>query len=209
MASSLPCAIWPPTEFHRRLMSALDEAYDAVRKEIEGFDAGWRSCMTIPKTKTTIRQSPMLGAGGARRDLSGFRKFAKLYAKEEGKDRADRYGFERYQDFAFYTAGDWYEGMKRPLMVAEVESNSGELLGELSGLISIRCPHKYLFIAGYDTLNRLTQFCCQPGSPAVDWAGTTYHVIEIPNDPSPPSQWTAFRASIMNDGDELAFVRAV
>lgn len=116
-----------------------------------------------------------------------------------------RYGYERYQDFTLYSSGDWHKGEKAPIMVAECESNPGELLGELSGLMTIRCPFKYLFIeeGSESTFEQLKAFCDK--SLKTDWAGTTYYVIEIPQNPLPPSNWKTFKAHIEKTGDKLSF----
>ena len=154
---------------------------------------------------------PVYGAPAVGK-VPGSREFAERYVQQEGRGTGDVDGrcyFDRYRDFTFYTQVNWYDGRKVPLLIAEAESNSNELLGELSGLLSVRCPYKYLFIDGQDTLNRLKEFCQPPANLAVDWGNTTYHVIEIPNDPSPPSHWTGFMAHTTRDGDQLVFVGPV
>jgi hypothetical protein len=150
----------------------------------------------------------MLGKGAGGRDVGGFFTFAAKYIEAEGspKHAVDaRCSFERYQDFAFYTGGNWEDGHKFPILIAECESSSGELLGELAGLISVRCPHKYLFIDGRDTLARLDAYCNDSAKQAYDWGRTIYHVIEIPNTPSRSSTWQAYVTTVNNTGDQLRF----
>lgn len=201
----LPKVIWEPFEFHKRLMKALDEAYKALRDERSDFDSLWVTGSCLPGTRTNFRQVALLGSGGDGRNRSGFFNFSQSYSEAEGcKFHPARCSFERYQDFAFYTGGDWYQGEKIPLMVAEVESNSAELLGELSGLCTIRAPHKYLFIDSNDTLGRLTSWCENDHS-AYDWAQTTYHVIEIPRLPALPSTWMAYKSTVCNHGERIEF----
>ena len=211
MIAPLPVPVWEPAEFHRQLMHALDDAFDSLATA-PTFQADWTAWRTVPGTKTQVRQSPMLGNGGPDREAGGFHLFARRYVEAEQKGsslRSDRCSFERYQDFAFSTGGNWYHGKKLPIMIAECESNSRELLGELSGLLAMRCPLKYLFISGRDTLSRLNAFCDDPASANVDWGNTTLYVIEIPNEPSRPSTWTAFRASVRNTGESFRFESTV
>ncbi len=210
MTQPLPDLLWETRECHRQLLSALDDAFDALSAR-DGFGDDWRSWRTVPDTKTSVRQTPMLGNGASGRDRGGFHLFARRYVDAEGSDVGslnDRCSFERYQDFAFYSLGDWYAGKKVPLLVAECETNPKELLGELSGLITVRCPLKYLFIHGADTLARLNGFCSDPHSQAVDWPGTTYYVIEIPDSPLRPSSWRAFEADVEKAGGAIRFAPA-
>jgi len=148
MTQPFPSPIWDSVEFHRQLMHALDDAFETLSRTA-GFSRDWSKRRTVPGTKTPVRQTPMLGKGGSGREAGGFHLFAKRYTEAEGNAGSfspDRYSFERYQDFALYTEGNWHCGKKLPIMIAECESNPRELLGELSGLMTIRCPFKYLFI---------------------------------------------------------------
>ncbi len=211
MTTVFPACVWTADQFHQQLMAALDESFDQLRR-VDGFDDDWRNAATVSGTKTMVRQSPLLGNGAPGRDVGGFWMFAKRYLEAEGSAEqaiGDRCGYERYQDFALYTGGSWYAGEKEYLLVAEAESNPNELLGELAGLIAVRCPHKYLFIAGNDTLRRLNTFCDNEEHRAVDWGGTTYFVIEIPEAPALPSTWEAFQANVQSTGDRLVFKNAV
>jgi hypothetical protein len=210
MLTVFPTCVWPAEEFHRQFMLSLDTSFEQLR-HAGGFDDDWRNAACVTGTKTMVRQSPLLGNGAAGRDVGGFWLFAKRYMEAEGSAEqiiGDRCGLERYQDFALYTAGSWYAGEKEYLLVAEAESNPDELLGELSGLIAVRCPHKYLFIAGHDTLHRLNTFCENRDHRAIDWAGTTYFVIEIPDEPTLPSTWQAFQAKVQSTGNRLVFRNA-
>ena len=203
MIDPLPVPVWEPVEFHRQLMHALDDAFDSLATA-PTFLADWTAWRTVPGTKTQVRQSPMLGNGGSDREAGGFHLFARRYVEAEQNGSSlpsDRCSFERYQDFVFYTDGDWHRGEKLPIMIAECESNSGELLGELSGLLERRCPLKYLFISGRETLSRLND----QARANVDWGNTTLYVIEIPDEPSRPSTWTAFKASVQNTGESFRF----
>ena len=210
MSPPFPSPIWDSVEFHRQLMRALDDAFETLSKAA-GFSRDWTTRRTVPGTKTSVRQTPMLGKGAPGRQKSGFLWFARRYSRAEGHAALsrDRYSFERYQDFAFYTDGDWYSGKKLPIMIAECESNANELLGELSGLMTIRCPFKYLFIEKLDTLNRLKKYCRDTSTCTVDWGNTTYYVIEIPDSPSRPSGWTTFAARLEKNGDALRFEQVV
>jgi hypothetical protein len=158
----------------------------------------------------SIRQSPLLGQGGGDgRQLGGFWKFAHEYVRAEGggtADVKDRCFFERYQDFAFYSGGDWWAGKKLPLVIIEAESKSKELLAELSGILAVRSPVKYLFISGVQGLfDRLTSYCASTDACVTDWAGTTYFVIEIPDEPILPSKWVTYRADVNSDRGKLCF----
>lgn len=210
MSKPFPQLTWDRAEFHRQLLTALDESFDELSRT-STFSSDWTSWRTVAGTKTQVRQSPMLGNGASDRNIGGFVRFAQRYATAEATPdvaATDRCSFERYQDFAFYTANNWYDGKRHSIVIAECESNPNELLGELSGLISVRCPHKYLFIHGNDTLNRLNSYCNDADSHANDWANTTYYVIEIPDSPSRPSTWLAYVANIENNGDPLRFQAA-
>jgi hypothetical protein len=202
----LPDLVWKPREFHACLIRALDEAYQALEQRYSEFPKLWAAGRPLPGSKTGFRQAPMLGTGAQGRDQSGFVAFARAYCTAEGEpwDR-ERCSFERYADFILYTAGNWYRGEKVPLMVAEAETHSGELLGELSGLVSLRAPHKYLFMDPYNTLERLNDWAYQATSPC-DWPSTTYHVIEIPRSPALPSTWTHFIATVQDPGSRLTFM---
>lgn len=209
-----PDVIWNADEFQRQFMSSLDESYAELSKEPE-FSDKWKNWATVNGTKTMWRQTPLLGKGSSGRDVGGFWLFTVKYFEEEklrnipSAEPLDcRCSFERYQDFALYAGDSWYEGTKRHIVIAEVESNEAELLGELSGLLSIRCPIKYLFIAQTpDLFGRLTKFCGEPNSGATDWAGTTFFVAEIPDKPEPPSDWTTYRADVSQHGEKLCFRR--
>jgi hypothetical protein len=185
------------------MMDALDQAFASLSVAVPEFSNNWGK--TFPDTKTLVSQSPMLGTGPAGHDKGGFHLFAQRYAQAEGKSAAARCNYTRYHDFAFYADRDWYNGKKLPILIAECESKYEELLGELSGLLKVRSPFKYLFIEGSDTLKRLNDFCQHPCSCAVDWANTTYYVIEIPISASPPSTWTAFTATVEHHGETLRF----
>jgi hypothetical protein len=207
MSQPFPRLVWDGAEFHRQLMQALDEAY-AMIATVPEFANHWATLRTVPGTKTRVRQTPMLGTGASGRPAGGFHIFAQRYVQAEGTSALParaRCSFERYHDFAFFTDGNWYQGKKHPIMIAECESRYGELCGELSGLLRTRCPFKHLFIDGLDTLKRLNAFCNDSSSCAIDWANTTYYVIEIPNSASPPSGWPAFRATVERNGDGLQF----
>lgn len=206
MITPLPKLIWDHSECHRQLMRALDDAFQELGAR-DHFEEDWRQIRPFAGTKTSVCQTPMLGCGASGRSEGGFHLFAERYLESEGSDSAglgERCSFERYQDFAFYSGGSWYDGKKVPLMAAECESNSAELLGELSGLMTIRCPLKYLFIHGVD-VGRLKSFCAERDSLATDWSGTTYYVIEIPPTPSPPSAWTTHRAHVPETGSPIEF----
>jgi len=201
---------WSQSEIHQQFILALDDAFDKL-SATPNFSDDWISCRSVAGTKTQIRQSPMLGNGGSGRDAGGFYLFANRFISSEASaihTPYDRCSFERYSDFALYTDGNWYDGNKHAFLIAECESNSNELLGELAGLISVRCPHKYLFIDGNDTLNRLNAFCNIPESVADDWADTTYHVIEIPDQPTRPSTWNSITATVESNGDRIRFANA-
>ncbi|MBI3468694.1 MAG: hypothetical protein HY000_37300 [Planctomycetes bacterium] len=208
MNSVYPRLIWDVDTFHRELMRAIDDSFHCLR-EAADFDDQWRSCRTVPGTKTTIRQTPLLGRGGQGRCDGGLYKFAERYVAAEGRATAEaneRCCFERYGDFVFYANDEWWEGNKLPALAVEVESKNAELLGELSGLLSVRSPFKYLFISSApDILSRLTAYCGDPCRLAVDWAQTTYFVIEIPDEPIPPSQWKSDRADVQQHGEKLCF----
>jgi len=207
MSHPFPPLVWNAAELHRQLMQALDEAY-AIISTAPDFANRWATWRTVPGTKTPVRQAPMLGTGGSGRAAGGFLRFAERYVQAEGTSAlpaSARCSFERYHDFAFFTDGNWYHGKKHPILVAECESRWGELLGELSKLLRVLCPFKYLFIDGHDTLRRLGVFCNDPTTCAIDWANTTYYVIEIPQSASPPSGWPTFTATVGRTGDSLQF----
>src|SRR5690606_27652666 len=115
------------------LMACLDDAFLELQ-EMPNFEHDWRAGICAAGTRTAVRQAPLLGLGGGGREHAGLLKFAHKYVDGENLENADHWGFERHQDFALYTIGDWYLGEKRPLMVCEVESNPGELIGEITGL---------------------------------------------------------------------------
>lgn len=210
-ARAFPILKWTISELHRELMASVDEAF-VEHQRLPAFDAGWRSGKCVEGTRTSIRQAPLLGLGGGdgRRE-GGLWKFAHKYVLTEGHrpaDVKDRCFFERYQDFAFYSDGEWMNGEKLPLVIVEAESNPKELRAELSGLLSVRCPVKYLFIArSQDILGQLASHCASPKTCATDWAGTTYFVVEIPDEPMLPSEWVTYRADVNSTGDKLSFGR--
>lgn len=212
MIRPLAPLLWPPDECHRRLLAALDRAFADLSRR-DGFEDDWRNGKTVPRTKTAVRQTPMLGLGAEHREAGGFYLFAEQYVNAEGKPALpwrERCSFERYRDFVLFSAGDWLDGRVVPLLIAECESNPDELLGELSGLVSTRCPLKYLFIDAGDRgelLPRLEKFAADPEACATDWAGTAYYVIEIPHVPSRPSTWKSIRGQVEETGGPIRFAR--
>lgn len=211
-ARTFPDMGWTIDELHKELMASIDESFVDEQRRIPTFDADWRSGKCVEGTRTRIRQSPLLGRGGGDgRQHGGLWKFAVKYVLDHGGkvvDVKDRCFFERYQDFAFYSAGDWIEGLKLPHVIVEAESNPKELLAELSGLLSVRSRVKYLFIAkDRGILEKLSDYCSSPKTCATDWAGTTYFVIEIPDEPTLPSEWVSYRADVNSDGGKLSFRR--
>ncbi len=210
-ALALPTLLWTADLLHQELMASLDESF-IEQQRLPSFDADWRAWKCVEGTKTVIRQSPLLGRGGGEgRRHGGLWKFAQKYVLAEGGtavDVYDRCGYDRYQDFAFYSSGRWHDGRKLPLVIVEAESNPAELLGELAGLWSVRSPIKYLFITGFAELfDRLASYCATPDTCITEWAGTTYFVVEIPNEPIIPSKWKAYRADVNMDREKLLFGR--
>lgn len=209
--SPLPALIWSHDLLHTNLMKSLDESFAELRL-LPNFDRDWESSRCVEGTKTMIRQTPLLGRGGGDgRRQGGLWKFAEQYTKAERPpltELNDRCSYDRYHDFSLYTAGKWLEGRKLPLVIVEVESNADELLGELAGLWAVRCPIKYLFITEFKELfHKLTAYCSAPDLGVTDWAGTTYFVVEIPQQPTLPSSWVTYRADINLDREKLAFRR--
>ena len=203
----MPEPRWPTDQFHAELMACLDDALLELQ-EMPNFEHDWRAGICAAGTRTAVRRAPLLGLGGGGREQGGLLTFAHMYVDGENLENADHRGFERYQDFALYTIGDWYLGEKRPLMVCEVESSPGELIGEITGLWAIRCPLKYLFISPFpDLFEQPTSYCATPANGIVDWARTTYFVIEIPDVPTLPSTRTTCRADVTVDRGIVAFRR--
>jgi hypothetical protein len=209
-SGALPVSPWSVDVLHRTMLDSLDESF--LEQRLANCVDIWRSGLRVVGTNTNIRQTPLLGRGGGDgRQIGGFWKFAHKFVFAEGSDPADvknRCFFERYQDFAFYSKGNWLDGEKLPLVIIEAESNSKELLAELSGLLAVRSPVKYLFIAEHQGLfHRLSSYCSSAGTFATDWAGTTYFVIEIPDEPILPSKWVTYRADVNSDRGKLCFGR--
>lgn len=213
MTNLFPELVWSsPDEFHRQLIAALDESFSMIAQSLD-LERGWRSFPYDRSTETSWREVPMLGRGPTGRDAGGFWRFAEKYAAEERQRGVlvsealdDRCSFEQYCDFIFYNGCGWEAGAKRAMMIAEVEVNPAKLRGELSRLVSYWCPIKYLFIVPQgDMPVRLSRFCADPASGAVDFAGTTYFIIEIPTGPSLPSTWSGYKADVQNNGDALRF----
>lgn len=209
-----PC-IWDCNTLHVRMLESLKKSYDALCHE-PGFDEGWRNGSTVQHRGTLWRQTPMLGIGGDDgRQQGGFWEFARAYIGEQHGEAAvaslirDCCSFTRYNDFQFCHRPKnegWGEGKKRVLIAAEVESHPAELFGELTNLLSVRCPFKFFYIAeSKNALKRLNDFCCEPGNCAADWAGTHYLVVEIPDNPSGPDTWKRYRADVAEDRGQLNF----
>lgn len=185
---------------HEQFLDAIDTALTNLEKNEKDFSTDWIAWKCVAQTKTRVFQSPFLGCGGKRRNAGGFWQFAENYGKLENPEQQfdfQRMSFERYQDFAFYTAGNWYDGKKVPLLVAEVESNPKELLGELAGLLTIRAALKYLFIKPMSenaTLQKLQEYCENVDNEITDFPNTSIYVFEIPDKSSAPSTWQKFVA---------------
>jgi hypothetical protein len=199
--------ILSPEKAFALLMASADEAFD-ILKERPTFHEDWIKKRTFSGTRTMVRQSPFMGiGGGVGRTCGGFWKFAVAYATKEGSPLSglrDRCGFERYQDFHFSSAGDFYSGHKYPLVVAEIESNPAELKGELRGLWSIRCPLKVLIIEPLgEVLVKLNDYSDETN--LSDTPDTLYFVVEIPNTPQPPSAWRTFCGQVQSETSRIVF----
>lgn len=198
----------PASEIHEWIMNALGRSFAGLRSE--AFDADWTNDATCKNSRTKFRQAALLGTGGGneRRKKGGLWMFAERYVGEEDTHTSEhnkvdgRCMFEGWVDCVFYSRGpgensanDWYEGHKWPLVAVEAESNPRELLGELSNLLSMRCPLKYLFINPVIKLKRpedahrerLSKFQSHPLF--LDWPGTQLRVFEIPKEPRSPVDW--------------------
>jgi hypothetical protein len=212
MTRPFPDAIWTPDEFHQQLCAALDESFRRFAERPE-FEKKWRDGSCEPGTKTTWRHAPLLGFAADTRKNSGLLRFAETYFDEEqrrgiviAQRRTERCDFDGFGNFSLSDGGSWRGGQNHTVMMAKVESKGSDLFGQISGLLSGRCPYKYLFIAPVPSMvDELNEFCESNSSCAVDWGGITYFVIEIPDTPSLPSTWKSYRADVQRDGDVLRF----
>jgi hypothetical protein len=209
MLSANHAALWKPDEVGDQMVAAVRTSYSRLAKE-PNFAKNWTANRKLAGTKTTYQQSVLLGKGANGREFGAFWGFGEQYVIAEcnapAKVLRDRCCFERYSDFQFYDSGQWCQGMKRILVIAEAETNAHELLGELSALLAIRCPFKFLFITeAYDTKQRLDAFCADPTSTATDWGDTTYWVVEVPEKHCDPTKWRTHRADVKEHGQALQF----